>query len=70
MSENPIPHGEQYHSCILKERYRSATGMMSKMLSRLFPLPNKGASQTSSPEKAGESMANEKSPPNPELECP
>jgi hypothetical protein len=30
------------------------------MLSRLFPLPNKGANQTSSPEKAHESMANEK----------
>jgi hypothetical protein len=48
MSEYPIPHGRQYHSCILrrwrpaflhpKERYRSATGLMSKMLSRLFPL--------------------------------
>jgi hypothetical protein len=49
MSEYPISHGEQYHSCILKtwrpaflhlkERYRSATGLMSEMLSRLLPLP-------------------------------
>jgi hypothetical protein len=30
------------------------------MLSRLFPFPNKGANQTSSPEKARKSMANEK----------
>jgi hypothetical protein len=42
---------------------------MSKMLSRLFP-SNKGANQTSSPEKALKSMANEKNPPNPELEHP
>jgi hypothetical protein len=56
------------HSCILKER--SAIGLMSKMLSRLFPSSNKGANQTSSPEKARESMANEKNPPNPELNCP
>jgi hypothetical protein len=34
------------------------------MLSKLFPLPNKGANQTSSPEKAHESMANEKNPPH------
>jgi hypothetical protein len=40
---------------------------MSKMLSRLFPSPNKGENQTNSPEKAHESMANEKNPPNPEL---
>jgi hypothetical protein len=39
---------------------------MSKMLSS----PNKGANQTSSPEKAHESMANEKNPPNPELKRP
>jgi hypothetical protein len=43
---------------------------MSKMLSRLFPSPNKDANQTSSPEKARESMANEKNSPNPELERP
>jgi hypothetical protein len=42
---------------------------MSKMLSRLFPSPNKGANQTSSPEKARESMANEKTP-NPDLKHP
>jgi hypothetical protein len=33
---------------------------MSKMLSRLFLSPNKSANQISSPEKAHESMANEK----------
>jgi hypothetical protein len=44
------------------ESDRSATG-----LSRLFPSPNKGANQTSSPEKASESMANEKNPPKAEL---
>jgi hypothetical protein len=37
---------------------------MSKMLSRLFPCPIRGK-QTSSSKKAHESMANEKSPPNP-----
>jgi hypothetical protein len=36
------------------------------MLSRLFPLPNKGANQNSSPEKAHESMANEKKPTTPD----
>jgi hypothetical protein len=35
-----------------------------------FPSPNKGANQTSSPEKARESMANDKNPPNSELEHP
>jgi hypothetical protein len=40
------------------------------MLSRLFPSPNKGANYTSLPEKAHESTANEKNPPNPELERP
>jgi hypothetical protein len=39
MSEYAIPHGEHYHSYILRERYRSATGLISKMLSRLFPHP-------------------------------
>jgi hypothetical protein len=34
------------------------------MFSRLFPLPNKDANQTSSPEKACESMANENTPPH------
>jgi hypothetical protein len=34
------------------------------MLSRLFPLPNKGANQTSSTKKACESMANEKNSPH------
>jgi hypothetical protein len=34
------------------------------MLSRLFPLPNKGANQTSSPEKAHKPMANEKDSPH------
>jgi hypothetical protein len=43
---------------------------MSKMLSRLFLSPNKGANQTSLPEKARESMANETNPPNPELKRP
>jgi hypothetical protein len=43
---------------------------MSNMLSRLSPAPNKGENQTSSPEKARKSTANEKNPPNPELECP
>jgi hypothetical protein len=43
---------------------------MNKTLSRLFPLPNKGANQTSLPEKARESMANEKNPPNLELKHP
>jgi hypothetical protein len=43
---------------------------MSKMLSRLFPSPNKGEKQTSSPKKAHKSMANEKNPPNPDLEHP
>jgi hypothetical protein len=43
---------------------------MSNMLLILFPSPSKGANQTSSPEKAHESMANEKNPPNSELECP
>jgi hypothetical protein len=43
---------------------------MSKMLSRLFPSPNKGANQTISPEKAHESMPNEKNAPNPELKRP
>jgi hypothetical protein len=49
---------------------RSATGQMTKMLSKLFPSPNKGANYTNSPEKAHESMANEKNPPNSELKCP
>jgi hypothetical protein len=40
------------------------------MLSRLFPSPNKGANYASSPEKARESMANEKNPLNPELKHP
>jgi hypothetical protein len=83
MSEYPIPHGQPYHSYILRrwrpvfphpkgetESDRYNTGLMSKMLSRLFPSPNKGANQTSPPEKAHESMANEKNPPNPELERP
>jgi hypothetical protein len=43
---------------------------MSKILSRLFPPPNKGANQNSSPEKARESMTNEKNQPNPELKRP
>jgi hypothetical protein len=78
MSEFPIPHGGQYHSCILR-RWRPAflhpKGEIQiwhskiKMLSRLFP-SNKGANQTSTPEKAHESMANEKNPPNPELKRP
>jgi hypothetical protein len=38
---------------------------MSKMLSRLFLFPNKGANQTSSTKKAWESMANDKNPPPP-----
>jgi hypothetical protein len=68
MSEYPIPHGEQYHSCILRRWRpaflhpeeeiqsldRSATGLMSEMLSRLSPSPNKGANYTSSPKKACE----------------
>jgi hypothetical protein len=83
MSEYLIPHGEQYHSYILRrwrpaflhpkeeiESDRSALGLMSKMLSRLFPSPNKCSNQTSSPEKARESVVNEKNPPNPELKRP
>jgi hypothetical protein len=53
VSEYPIPHGEQCHSCILrscnfctlKRRFRSVTGLLSKMLSRLFPLPPQGANR-------------------------
>jgi hypothetical protein len=52
------------------ESDRSATGLMSKMLSRLFPLPNKGTNQTSSPEETWESMVNKKKSPNPELKHP
>jgi hypothetical protein len=83
MSEYPVPHGEHYHSCILRrwrpaflhpkgdtESDRSATGLMRKCSQDCFPSPNKGANQTSSPEKACESMVNEKNPPNSELEHP
>jgi hypothetical protein len=47
MREYPIPHGEQYLSCILRrwKSDRSATGLIRKMLSRLFPSPNKDANQ-------------------------
>jgi hypothetical protein len=52
MSESPIPHGEHYEPCALRRRYKSAflhpeeevqgyqksaTGMINRMLSRLFP---------------------------------
>jgi hypothetical protein len=40
------------------------------MISRLFPLPNNGAKQTSAPEKALEMQGAWEKPPNPELERP
>jgi hypothetical protein len=45
-------------------------GWWAKCSQDCFPSPNKGTNYTSSPEKARESMANEKNPPNPELERP
>jgi hypothetical protein len=80
MSEYPIPHGGQYHSYIPR-RWRPAflhpKGEIQicyradeQNALKIVPSPNKGANQTSSPEKAPESMANEKNPPNPELKCP
>jgi hypothetical protein len=67
------PPEEPYHSCILRKcckpaflhpeeemQDRSAIRLMSKMLSKLFPSPNKGANQTSSPKKAHEFTANKK----------
>jgi hypothetical protein len=77
--ENTIIHScilrgsGKLHFCILKKDTgsdRSATGLMSKVLSRLFLSTNKGANYTSSPKKAHKSMANEKNPPNPELKHP
>jgi hypothetical protein len=71
MNEYPIPHGGQYHFYILR-RWRPALlhpkgGIQichraDEQNARLFPSPNKGANQTSSPEKAFESMTNEKTP--------
>jgi hypothetical protein len=67
MREYLIPHGEHYHSYILRrwrpaflhpkeeiQSDRSATELMRKMLPRLFPSPNKGPNYTSSPKKACE----------------
>jgi hypothetical protein len=71
MSEYPIPHGEQYHSCILRGSCKSTflhpkekiqglidlpQGWWEKCSQDCFPSPNKGANQTSSAEKACESM--------------
>jgi hypothetical protein len=80
MSEYPIPHGGHCHSYILR-RWRSAflhpQGEIQlchradeQNALKIVPFPNKGANQTSSPEKASKSMANEKNPPNPELKRP
>jgi hypothetical protein len=85
MSEYPIPmeipaFWEGVVNCIPAPRGgdtgsdRSATRLMSKMLSRLYyPHPQIRSKQTSSSKKAHESMANEKSPlnpyQNPELKC-
>jgi hypothetical protein len=78
MSEYPIPHGEQYHSCILR-RWRPAflhpkeeiqichRADVQNALKIVSPPPIKVQTQ---PEKACESMANEKNPPNPELKHP
>jgi hypothetical protein len=75
MSEYPIPHGEHYHSCILRRwrpAFLHAEGELQichraneqNALKIVSPPPLRGK-QTSSPEKTHESMANEKGPLNP-----
>jgi hypothetical protein len=75
MSEYPIPHGEHYDSCILR-RWRPAIlhpkgeiqichrADEQNALKIVSPPPIR-SKLTSSSKKALESMAKEKSPPNP-----
>jgi hypothetical protein len=62
MSEYPIPRGEQYHSCFLR-RWRPAFLHPKRKIQichradeqnglKIVPFPDKGANQTSSPQKA------------------
>jgi hypothetical protein len=70
MSEHPIPHGGQYHSCILRgwrPAFLRPKGELQichradeQNALKIVPSPNKGANQTSSPEKVLKSTANEK----------
>jgi hypothetical protein len=83
MSEYLIPRGEHYDSCILRRRYKSAflhpewEIQCLKICHRadeqnalkIVSTPIRGK-QTNSSKRVCESMANEKSPPNPELKCP
>jgi hypothetical protein len=66
MNEYPIPHGEHCEPCTLKGdtwSHKSATGLINRMLSRVFPHIRGTQTSSSKTARVHESMADGKNPP-------